>query len=169
MSSSPLQHGKNLPFFFQLEEGRIYMYNKCILVLYVYILGCFPQQSGKALDPKLGAPIGCLHLGTSHHKTCLPVFNLGSRFETQKNSESWEIYQVIEFWWCDLQCYRGTNQIEIASCKLYDFYNYLEPVCPLFWGFNPPKQGLFQSKQGSFGFQVGIWQVTLVIPKTSSC
>ena len=31
---------------------------------------------------------------------------------------------------------------------------YLEPVCPLFWWLNPPKQGLFQSKQGSFGFQV---------------
>ncbi len=27
--------------------------------------------------------------------------------------------------------------------------------CPLFWGFNPPKEGLFQSKQGSFGFQAG--------------
>ena len=31
---------------------------------------------------------------------------------------------------------------------------YLEPICPLFLGFNPPKQGPFQSKQGSFGFQV---------------
>ena len=36
-------------------------------------------------------------------------------------------------------------------------YIYLEPVCPLFWWFNPPKQGLFQSKQGSFGFQVYIY------------
>ena len=33
---------------------------------------------------------------------------------------------------------------------------YLEPVCPLFWWLNPSKQGLFQSKQGSFGFQVCI-------------
>ena len=31
---------------------------------------------------------------------------------------------------------------------------YLEPVCPLFWGLNPPKEGPFHSKQGSFGFQV---------------
>ena len=31
---------------------------------------------------------------------------------------------------------------------------YLEPVCPLFLGFNPPKDGPLQSKQGSFGFQV---------------
>ncbi len=29
----------------------------------------------------------------------------------------------------------------------------LEPVCPLFWWLNPPKEGLFQSEQGSFGFQ----------------
>ena len=29
---------------------------------------------------------------------------------------------------------------------------YLEPVCPLFWWLNPPKQGLFQSKQGHLGF-----------------
>ena len=28
---------------------------------------------------------------------------------------------------------------------------------PLFWGFNPPNEGLFQSKQGSFGFQVYIY------------
>ena len=33
---------------------------------------------------------------------------------------------------------------------------YLEPVCPLFWGLNPPKEGPFHSKQGSFGFQVNI-------------
>ena len=31
---------------------------------------------------------------------------------------------------------------------------YLEPKWPLFLKVNPPKQGLFQSKQGSFGFQV---------------
>ena len=35
-------------------------------------------------------------------------------------------------------------------------YIYLEPVCPLFLALTPPKQGLFQSKQGSFGFQVYI-------------
>ena len=34
------------------------------------------------------------------------------------------------------------------------WYIYLEPVCPLFWGLNPPKEGPFHSKQGSFGFQV---------------
>ena len=33
-------------------------------------------------------------------------------------------------------------------------YVYLEPVCPLFWGLNPPKEGPVHSKQGSFGFQV---------------
>ena len=38
-----------------------------------------------------------------------------------------------------------------------DDYTYLEPVCPLFLGFNPPKEGRFQSKQGSFGFQVCIY------------
>ena len=31
---------------------------------------------------------------------------------------------------------------------------YLEPICPLFLGLNPSNEGLFQSKQGSFGFQV---------------
>ena len=35
---------------------------------------------------------------------------------------------------------------------------YLEPAWNLlFWWLNPPKQGLFQSKQGSFGFQVYIY------------
>ena len=42
---------------------------------------------------------------------------------------------------------------------------YLEPVCPLVWGFNPPKQGLFQSKQVSFGFQVRIILIFLRVPK----
>ena len=31
---------------------------------------------------------------------------------------------------------------------------YLEHLSPLFLGSNPPKQGPFQQKQGSFGFQV---------------
>ena len=31
---------------------------------------------------------------------------------------------------------------------------HLEPQWPLFLKVDPPKQGLFQSKQGSFGFQV---------------
>ena len=37
---------------------------------------------------------------------------------------------------------------------LLTYFLYLQPVCPLFWGLNPPKQGPFQTKQGSFGFQV---------------
>ena len=35
------------------------------------------------------------------------------------------------------------------------FITYLEPNWPLFLKVNPSKQGLFQSKQGSFRFQVG--------------
>ena len=38
--------------------------------------------------------------------------------------------------------------------EVFFWYIYLEPVCPLFWGLNPTKEGLFQSKQGLFGFQV---------------
>ena len=35
---------------------------------------------------------------------------------------------------------------------------YRELVCPLFCSLNPPKQGLFQSKQGApFGFQVCVY------------
>ena len=33
-----------------------------------------------------------------------------------------------------------------------NLYNYLKPNWPLFLKVNPPKQGIFQSKQGSFGF-----------------
>ena len=35
-----------------------------------------------------------------------------------------------------------TNQIPFAN-----MYIYLEPVCPLFWGFNLPKQTKHQAKQ----------------------
>ena len=38
----------------------------------------------------------------------------------------------------------------------YIYTVYLEPICPLFLGLNLSKEGLFQSKQGSFGFQVYI-------------
>ena len=43
-------------------------------------------------------------------------------------------------------------------------YYYLEPVNVLYFGatLNPPKQGLLQSKQGSFGFQVYITKMWLV-------
>ena len=30
-------------------------------------------------------------------------------------------------------------------------------MCPLFWCLNPPKEGPFQAKQGSFRFQVYIY------------
>ena len=51
--------------------------------------------------------------------------------------------------------------MDIYYISIY-IYVYLEPVCPIFWGFNPPKQGLFQSKQGSFGFQVYVYIYTYV-------
>ena len=39
-----------------------------------------------------------------------------------------------------------------------DMYIYIYGTCerPLFWGLNPPKEGLFQSKHWSFGFQVHV-------------
>ena len=45
-----------------------------------------------------------------------------------------------------------------VSCCYSNMFDimYLEPVCPLFWWLNP---GLFQSKQGSFGFQVDMYGV----------
>ena len=45
---------------------------------------------------------------------------------------------------------------DILKCKYQICNIYLEPDCPLFWWLNPSKQGLFQSKQGSFGFQAYI-------------
>ena len=48
----------------------------------------------------------------------------------------------------------------------YFGYLYLEPVCPLFWWLNSSKQGLFQSKQGSFGFQVYVRFLWDILSKT---
>ena len=49
----------------------------------------------------------------------------------------------------------------IICCSLFFFvakeYIYLEPVRPLFWWLKPPKQCLFQAKQGSFGFHVYVY------------
>ena len=42
----------------------------------------------------------------------------------------------------------------LVGWRIIPVSKYLEPVCPLFWGLNPPKEGPFHSKQGSFGFQV---------------
>ena len=50
-----------------------------------------------------------------------------------------------------------SNSIQryIVNFEVYGIYIYiplivhLKPVCPLFWGLNPPKEDLFQSKQGS--------------------
>jgi len=57
----------------------------------------------------------------------------------------------------------GTLPLPIGSLAV--IHMYLELVCPLFWGFNPPKQGLFQSKLVSFGFQVRISLIFLRVPK----
>ena len=47
-------------------------------------------------------------------------------------------------------------QIFGTTLYIYVYIIYLEPKWPLFLKVNPPKQSLFQSKQGSFGFQVCI-------------
>ncbi len=51
---------------------------------------------------------------------------------------------------------RWTKTHSIHGTIVYTVY--LEPVCPLFWWLNPPKHGLFQSKQGSFRFP-GIYSI----------
>ena len=60
----------------------------------------------------------------------------------------WKI-QVVFF-----QPGKGTNSVS---------YRYLEPVCPLFWGLNHPKEGPFHSKQVSFGFQLFVGIIVLGI------
>ena len=60
---------------------------------------------------------------------------------------------------------RDTEPYIYICIYIYNMYSYiyLEPVCPLFWGFNPPKEGPFQSKEGSFGFQVYIYIYTYIM------
>ena len=67
---------------------------------------------------------------------------------TNEGTENHDLYVYI---YSFLYVY---SVLQIYTCIYIYTYVYLEPVCPLFWGFNPPKEGLFQSKQGSFGFQV---------------
>ena len=70
---------------------------------------------------------------------------------------------------------------KIGKQPKMDGLQLMEPICPLFLAFTPPKQGLFPSKQGyqgSFGFQVLlflmpnivklIWSYTSRIATTSS-
>ena len=56
------------------------------------------------------------------------------------------------------RCLKVAQEPEVLAMSKWWYISvtciYLEPVWPLFWGLNPPKEGLFQSKQGSFGFQV---------------
>ena len=54
----------------------------------------------------------------------------------------------------------GGVQFGRATSIWANYYMYLEPICPLFWCLNPPKEGPLQSKQGSFRFQVYIYIYT---------
>lgn len=64
-------------------------------------------------------------------------------------------------WFYDIQRFQKEDMFRRRWCMTHThidmmyiyIYVYLEPGCPLFWGFNPPQQGLFQFKHGSFGFQ----------------
>ena len=63
----------------------------------------------------------------------------------------------FQFFHLDLQICKSLNYYFLAGifCRSCNAAcKFLEPVCPLFWWLKPPKQGLFQTKQGSFGFQV---------------
>ena len=55
----------------------------------------------------------------------------------------------------------GPIALGIDAIKKITVKVYLEPVCPLFWGLKPPKEGLFQSKQGALKgsrYQVIYWK-----------
>ena len=52
-----------------------------------------------------------------------------------------------------LYIYIFIYDVNVYMYRTINIYT-LEPVCPLFLGSNPSKEGLIQSKQGSFGFQV---------------
>ena len=72
-----------------------------------------------------------------------------------------ELAEVQELVPCRVSPMRPTSQVSSQSfqpkqvtdvCHIFALYIYLEPKWPLFLKVNPSKQGLFQSKQGSFGF-----------------
>ena len=50
---------------------------------------------------------------------------------------------------------QAPRELSRMECNMFDVHVciYLEPICPLFWGLDPQKRGLSQSKQGSCGFQ----------------
>ena len=50
------------------------------------------------------------------------------------------------FFFCELEGFH--KHLDVTQYQPY--YVYLEPICPLFLGLNPPKEGTFQSKQVSF-------------------
>ena len=52
------------------------------------------------------------------------------------------------------------KQTKCLGMKLYNIYIYT--FCPLFWGLDPQKQGLSQSK-ASFGFQVCIVSMMILL------
>ncbi len=56
------------------------------------------------------------------------------------------------------RCLKVAQEPEVLVMRKWWYISvtciYLEPVWPLFWGLNPPKEGPFQSQEGSFGFQV---------------
>ena len=57
---------------------------------------------------------------------------------------------------------QGENSKKYLKPPPPSIYIYLEPVCPLFWGLNPPKEGPFHSKQGSFRFKVYTYNLCLL-------
>ena len=54
--------------------------------------------------------------------------------------------------WFDHQSYSIGKGLGILGASSQKANIYLEPNWPLFLKVNPPKEGPFQSKQGSFGF-----------------
>ena len=60
-----------------------------------------------------------------------------------------------------------TNSLCGVSSKAFEFSRTkidLEPKWPVFLEVNPSKHGLFEQKQGSFGFQGYIWTLPIVLP-----
>ena len=136
-----------------------------IYILYIYIIYIFTYICMYIyIHLYVSFPTICWTFPTLIH-FCWWLLGLGRLWKSPRTVITWDVFSFWRYCWWTKSCTTNHDDYPIiyrvltipggaGFCPSTVFFNYLylEPVCPLFLGFN--KEGRFQSIQGSFGFHV---------------
>ena len=125
---------------------------------HIHSRGMWSSWSASILSPFMGYIFGSVSMGGEGRVLAKPrTYNY---IPGTWNIHLWIVFSIgwrttsLHQEWLEITISIHLRLVPYSSRYIIYIYIYLEPNWPLFLKVNPPKEGPFHSKQGSFGFQV---------------